>query len=110
MNIGKHHRHEHEAYGKHTTGRVSGVSVVELLRRVVGRGEAVRLAWRGVERAGVAHNSDEFPTAVLPVIRDQLPAASSDDEGTEPTVAVQEARQWLRPPGFSWWHQCLARI
>lgn len=80
-----------------------------LLERVSQAGQAIRLAWRGAEHAGVAQDSDEFPTAVLPVIRDQAPVAT-DDEDTEPTTAQREVRRWLRPLGFSWWQQSLARI
>jgi hypothetical protein len=110
---GKHHSGEHESaepYGKHHAARVGGLSVASLLERVARAGQAVRLAWRGAERQGLAATEDDFPTAVLPVIRDQVADVASDDEETEPTTATQEARRWLRPPGFSWWQQCLARI
>ena len=111
VNSGKHHRHEHEAaegYGKHNAGRVNGLPVVELLHRMMARGEAVRLAWRGGERTGIAHDSDEFPTAVLPVIRDPLPDATSGDEDAAPTTATCEPRLRIRPRGFSWWPKLLA--
>lgn len=103
MNPGKHHGGQAAAaddYGKHSQANARGLSVAELLRRVVARGEAVRLAWRGREATGLADRSDEFPTAVLPVIRSDAPTPA--DEDTEPTAATHEARRWLQPSGFSW--------
>jgi hypothetical protein len=79
------------------------LSVAALLERMSRAGQAIRLAWRGSERLGLAEGRGEFPTGVLPVVRDQILDAPSDDDETEPTTATREARRWLRPPGFSWW-------
>lgn len=95
-----------ETYGKHSRAHARGLTVAELLRRVVARGEAIRLAWRGDTATCMAGPSDEFPTAVLPVIRDDDPGA--DDETTEPTTATREARQWFGTERFSWWPKPLA--
>lgn len=94
-----------ERYGKHSQANARGLGVAELLRRVVARGDAIRLAWRGREATGVADPTDEFPTAVLPVIRDDDPTL--DEEDTEPTTATREARRWLQSPDFSWWQRLL---
>jgi plasmid replication initiation protein len=110
--MGRHHGQgagSAEQYGRHSQASARGLSVAALLARVVEAGHAVRLAWRGDDATRVVTRSDEFPTAVLPVVRstdepqaepDGLPA---DDEDTEPTTATREARKWLRPPGLSWW-------
>jgi hypothetical protein len=110
--MGRHHSEQDDAaegYGRHSPTNAGGLTVAALIERVARAGQAVRLAWRGREAVGTADWADEFPTAVLPVIRDQLPQSPSG-EGTEPTAATREAWKWLRPPGFSWWTQCLARI
>lgn len=95
-----------ETYGKHSRAHARGLSVAELLRRVVARREAIRLAWRGDATTNLADPSDEFPTAVLPITRDNLPAL--EDQETEPTTATREARQWLGTERFSWWPKPLA--
>lgn len=89
-----------ETYGKHSRAHARGLSVAELLRRVVARGEAIRLAWRGDAATHMADPSDEFPTAVLPITRDNLPAL--EDQESEPTTATREARQWFGSEWFSW--------
>lgn len=86
-----------ETYGKHSTAHAR-LSVVSILQRFVSRGQAIRLAWR--EQVGPAERSDEFPTAVLPVIRADYPG---DDEDTEPSTAVREGRKWFQSSPFSWW-------
>lgn len=102
-----------ERYGKHSQANARGLGVAELLRRVVARGDAIRLAWRGREATGVADPVDEFPTAVLPVIRDSIEyqvepdGPPGDEDETEPTTATREARKWLPPSGFSWWPRLL---
>ena len=101
---------EGDAYGRHSWTIAGGLSVAALLERAVRAGDAVRLAWRGADGNGLVQTGDDFPTALLPVIRDQPREATGNDEGTEPTTAAQETRRWLRPLGFSWWQQCLARI
>ena len=108
---GKHHGGQDAAAdraGLHRADRANGVSVAALLERVSRAGLAIRLAWRGTERTDVVQHSDEFPTGVLPVIRDRFPGAVSDDEETEPTSATREAWRWLRPEHFSWWPTVLA--
>jgi hypothetical protein len=110
VNTGRHHSRQDtaEGYGRHSPTNAGGLTVAALIERVAHAGQAVRLAWRGREAAGIADWSDEFPTAVLPVVRDGAIDSSTADEETEPTTATQEARRWLRPPGFSWWQQWLA--
>lgn len=97
-----------EQYGRLSQANARGLSVATLLARVVAAGHAVQLAWRGEEATDVTDRLQEFPTAVLPVVRDQYPDTPGDDDETEPTTATREARRWLRPPGFSWWPQALA--
>jgi hypothetical protein len=97
-----------EAYGKHSRANARGLSVAELLRRVVHRGEAFRLAWRGGDSDAPVDRREEFPTGVLPVVGDQLADALVAEEDTEPTTAMREARKWLQAPSFSWWLRLLA--
>jgi hypothetical protein len=109
VNMGKHHSIEQEpaeGYGKHHAARAGGLSVTELLRQMVARGEAIRLAWRGNDTADIVDPSAEYPTAILPAIRDDAP--SIDDEDTEPTTATRATRSWLRPASFSWSSTVLA--
>jgi hypothetical protein len=93
-----------ETYGKHSRAHARGWSVPELLRRTIQRGDAIRLAWRG-DAANLADPSGDFPTAVLPVIGEDL---NEHDETTEPTTATREARQWFGTERFSWWPKPLA--
>jgi len=95
-----------ERYGKHSRAHARGLGVAELLRRVVARGEAVRLAWRDDETNSVTNRAEEFPTAVLPVVHEEYPDVN--DENTEPSTVTREARRWLQPPGFSLWSNPLA--
>lgn len=95
-----------DGYGQHSQAHARGLSVAELLRRTMARGEAVRLAWHGREATGLADRADEFPTAVLPVVRADAPAL--DEEDTEPITATREARKWQQPSDFSWWQRLLA--
>jgi hypothetical protein len=95
-----------DRYGKHSRAHAHGLGVAELLRRVVARGDAIRLAWRGDEATNAIARSDEFPTAVLPVVRVEYP--DENDEDTEPSTAVRESRKWLNPELVSWWPQPLA--
>jgi hypothetical protein len=74
-----------ERYGKHSEANAP-LPVVEILRHAVERGEAIRLAWSGGDSNTVVSDSQEFPTAVLPVIR------STDD----------------MPNAFAWWPKRLA--
>lgn len=103
-----------EPYGKHSQANARGLSVAALLTRTTQAGQAIRLAWRGDEAASLVDRTDEFPTAVLPVVRrvDGHQAESDgwpgDDQETEPATATREARRWLQPPGFSWWQWALA--
>lgn len=83
-----------ERYGKHSQAHARGMSVLELLRRVVAQGEAVRLAWRDAEANAVVDNGQEFPTAVLPAVRDEDEHGDAD-EITEPTTATGEAQRWF---------------
>jgi hypothetical protein len=109
VNPGKHESGQaasSDDYGQHSQANAHGISVAELLRRMVARGEAVRLAWRGREATGLADRLEEFPTAVLPVIRADTPAPADDD--TPPTTTTREAGRWSQPPGFSWWQRLLA--
>lgn len=92
-----------EMYGKHSRAHAHGLGVAELLRRVIARGDAIRLAWRGTD-GSTAGRSDDFPTAVLPVIRDEYPG---DDEDTEPSAGVREARKWFGPEKSLWWRSSL---
>jgi hypothetical protein len=117
VNPGRHHSGQDnsaESYGRHSPTNAGGLTVAALIERVARAGQAVRLAWRGREAAGVADWSDEFPTAVLPVVRDtnrhhaEPDGSPGEDEGTEPTTATREAQQWLRASGFLWWQQWLA--
>jgi hypothetical protein len=116
VNAGKHHSglSDVEQYGKHSSANAGGLSVATLLERASRAGQAIRLAWRGAEQEGLAQGRDEFPTGVLPVTRstddDQTAPDGSpgDDDETEPTTAIRDARRWLRPPGFSWLPQSLA--
>jgi hypothetical protein len=91
-------------YGRHSEANAGGLSVAALLARVADAGHAIRLAWRSNEVASAIDRSDEFPTAVLPVVR------GTDGHETEPTTATREARRWLRPPGFSWWQRSPVRV
>lgn len=86
-----------EQYGKHSRAHAGGPGVVDLLRRAVAHGDAIRLAWDDETRI-VADQRDDFPTAVLPVVRDEYPG---DDEDTEPSTAVREARKWFMPELFT---------
>ena len=95
-----------EHNGKHSRAHARGLGVAELLRRVAARGEAIRLAWRGDEVTSAGARSGDFPTAILPVVRDEYP--DDEDEDTEPSTATWEARRWLQPPGFSLWPNPLA--
>jgi hypothetical protein len=97
-----------EQYGRHSQANARGLSVAALLARVVEAGHGIQLAWRGEEATSVTDRSQEFPTAVLPVVRDQHPDTPSNDDETEPTTATREARRWLRPPGFLWWQRSFA--
>jgi hypothetical protein len=106
---GRHHSGQddtNEGYGRHNPINAGGLTVAALIERVARAGQAVRLAWRGREAADVANWSDEFPTAVLPVVRERImhqaepDGSPSENEETEPTTAAREARRWLRP-GFS---------
>jgi hypothetical protein len=93
-----------ETYGKHSRAHAHGLGVAELLRRVIARGEAIRLAWHSDETTRVADDSQDFPTAVLPVIRDEYPG---DDEDTDPSTGVREARKWFNPELSLWWRNSL---
>ncbi len=111
VNGGKHHSglgEVAERYGRHSRANANGLSVAALLERVARAGHAIRLAWRGEEATSVTDRAEEFPTAVLPVVRDQHPDTPSNDDKTEPTTATREARRWLRPPGFLWWQRSFA--
>lgn len=87
-----------ERYGKHSQAHAHGSSVPELLRRIIRRGEAFRLAWPDAETNAVVDRED-FPTAVLPVV----PAATQHGDATEPTTATRQARQWFGPDGLVRW-------
>ena len=115
--MGRHHDQDAggaEQYGRHSQANARGLPVAALLARVAEAAQAVRLAWRGEEAARAFAPPDEFPTAVLPVVRDteghqtEPDGPPGDDEETEPSTATREARRWLGPPGFSWWQQWLA--
>lgn len=95
-----------ERYGKHSQAHARGLSVLELLRRVVAQGEAVRLAWRESETNALVDNNQEFPTAVLPAVRDgraEHGETSEADETTEPTTTTREVRRWFGPDGMVQW-------
>lgn len=69
MNAGKHHDAA-ERYGRHSEANADGLPAAELLRRAIANGEAICLAWRADDTArGQADAQEEFPTAVLPIIR-----------------------------------------
>jgi hypothetical protein len=115
--MGRHHGQgvgSAEQYGRHSQANARGLSVAALLARVAEAGHAVRLAWRSEEAATATARSDEFPTAVLPVVRDteghqtEPDGSPGDDVETEPSTATRDARRWIGPPGFSWWQQWLA--
>lgn len=91
-----------ERYGKHSQAHARGVSVPELLRRVVAQGDAVRLAWRDSETNAVVDDRQEFPTAVLPAFRDEGEHGDAD-EITEPATVTREARRWFGPDGLVRW-------
>lgn len=93
-----------ERYGKHSQAHAD-LPVVDVLRRVAESGEAIRLAWQDDDSNRVVEDRQEFPTAVLPVIRDD---PGADDETTEPTTATREARQWFGTERFPWWPKALA--
>ena len=57
-----------ERYGKHSQANAD-VPVSEVLRRAIEQGEAVRLAWRDEDHDRAIASAEEFPTAVLPVVR-----------------------------------------
>ena len=104
VNAGKHRDEDDDAaarYGRHSRANAGGLTVTALLKRVMARGEAIRLAWRGTDSNGLVDQAAELPTAVLPVIRE--PDEASDDEDTEPTTATREARRWLQHQRFMWW-------
>lgn len=96
-----------EAYGKHSQTNAHGLSVAELLKRVVRRGEALRLAWRGHDPDVFVDQEDEFPTAVLPVVRDEPAAVLETAVEAVPRTLTRDARKWSQPPGFSWWLRLL---
>ena len=56
-----------ETYGRHSTAHAS-VLVATLLRRVVASGGALRLAWSAQDKP--SPEADEWPTAVLPRVRE----------------------------------------
>lgn len=89
-----------ERYGKHSRANARGLSVRALLERWVERGEAIRLAWRAEESDAVVARSQEFPTAVLPVIRGDDSHEVNADEDTEPTTTTRQARNWLQSGRF----------
>lgn len=91
-----------ERYGKHSQAHARGLSALELLRRVVGRGDPIRLAWRDSDVNEVVNDRLEFPTAVLPVVRSSV-EQGEDNGTTEPTRATQQARQWFGPGGMVRW-------
>jgi hypothetical protein len=96
-----------EAYGKHSRANARGLSVAELLRRVVHRGDAFRLAWRGGDSDAPVGRDEEFPTGVLPVVRTEFVDILATEEDTEPPTATREARKWLQSANFSWWLRLL---
>lgn len=103
MKPGQHRDQRHdvaERYGKHSQANAHGLPVTELLRRAIKRGEAVRLAWSTDETNAVADESREFPTAVLPAVRDDGQERRMDEGTTEPTTATREARKWFEPGGL----------
>lgn len=65
-----------ERYGKHSEANAD-VPVSEVLQRAIQRGEAIRLAWPDDDSNTAVSDLQEFPTAVLPVIRppNQVPNA-----------------------------------
>jgi hypothetical protein len=89
---------EAENYGKHSRAHAR-ISVANLLRRVIARGDAIRLAWRDEELIGGADRSADFPTAVLPVIREDC---LENDDDSEPSTAIHGGQKWLLPrfPGL----------
>jgi hypothetical protein len=99
MNAGRHHDTRSDAaerYGKHSEANARGWPVRELLKHVIRRGEAIRLAWPDGEANASADRSHEFPTAVLPAFQhDGEPEA----EGTGPTTATHDARKWFESGG-----------
>lgn len=72
----------------------------ELLKRTIRQGGAIRLAWSADEANAVADESREFPTAVLPAVRDDGHERRMDEGTTEPTTATREARKWFEPGGL----------
>lgn len=113
MNPGKHRSDEPESpngHGRHRPANTSGLMATALIERVARTGHAIRLAWQGTADHGLASADDDFPTAVLPVVRNEPPDTSTADEDTEPTMASREARQWLGSSEFSWWIRSLVQI
>lgn len=107
---GKHHSGEAEpteAYGKHHATRAGGLTVAALIERVANAGQAIRLAWQGTDATGPAQTGDEFPTAELPVVREQ---DQNTAHSAEPPVVSRGGQRRTRPSGFSWWPRSLARI
>jgi hypothetical protein len=90
---------DEETYGRHSFAHAR-IPVIALLRRAVANGGAFRLAWRGDNPDVPVDRDDDFPTGVLPVVRDELADGAAPDEDTEPTTATRAARKWLQPPSF----------
>jgi hypothetical protein len=97
-----------DSYGRHSQANARGLPVKALLERLVASGDAICLAWRD-DQLQTSTDRAEFPTAVLPVVRElHQQDANPDDEETEPTTATRGARRWLSTNGFSWWPKSLA--
>ncbi len=83
-----------ETYGKHSEAHAQGASVRQLLLRFLRAGQSIRLAWPTAEPT--AGDSEEYPTAILPVIHNEPPAprASTDRNRDEnKRIADNQPRQ-----------------
>lgn len=110
MNAAKHRDEASgaaERYGKHSQANAD-VPVFDVLQRAIEEGEAIRLAWRDEDSNRVVNDPQEFPTAVLPIVRPQEHTLSEADEDTEPLSPRSEPRRQARPRDFSWWPRALA--
>lgn len=89
-------RHDDESYGRHSRAHASGPWATDLIQRLLAAGAPLRLAWNGEETDAHPAERVEFPTAELPVIRE------NEHQVVKPT---RETRKWFEPPGTSSWLQ-----
>jgi hypothetical protein len=92
-----------ERYGRHSQAHAD-VPVVDVLQATVDRGDPLRLAWSPDQIADPVKPTEEFPTAVLPVVN----TADKSSDHTEPLPPPDTRQQSVRARDFSWWPTVLA--